>query len=83
MVWVTTASPYAPDFCPRKGRIPNAVWLEWHRLMTCSFSEISMFRSKAEILEVCQSVGITSDSIVYVYCFKGSRAANTSDCFAR
>jgi thiosulfate/3-mercaptopyruvate sulfurtransferase len=71
-----SSSPYAPDFCPRKGRIPNAVWLEWHRLMTCS-EEISMFRSKAKILEICQSVGITSDSIVYIYCFKGSRAANT------
>ncbi|OUL25756.1 sulfurtransferase [Nostoc sp. 106C] len=71
-----SSSPYAPDFCPRKGRIPNAVWLEWHRLMTSS-SEISMFRSTAEILEICESVGITSDSIVYVYCFKGSRAANT------
>jgi thiosulfate/3-mercaptopyruvate sulfurtransferase len=71
-----SSSPYGVDFCPRKGRIPNAVWLEWHRLMT-SDSEISMFRSKAEILEICQSVGITSDSIVYVYCFKGSRAANT------
>jgi thiosulfate/3-mercaptopyruvate sulfurtransferase len=71
-----SSSPYAVDFCPRKGRIPNAVWLEWHRLMT-SDSEISMFRSTKEILEICQSVGITSDSVVYVYCFKGSRAANT------
>ncbi|BAY24048.1 rhodanese domain-containing protein [Calothrix sp. NIES-2100] len=71
-----SSSPYAPDFCPRKGRIPNAVWLEWHRLMT-SDAEIPMFRSKAEILEICQSVGITADSIVYIYCFKGSRAANT------
>ncbi|WP_096595130.1 rhodanese-like domain-containing protein [Calothrix sp. NIES-2098] len=75
--WVgLSSSPYAPDFCPRKGRIPNAVWLEWHRLMT-SDSEISMFRSKDEILEICESVGITTNSVVYVYCFKGSRAANT------
>ncbi len=36
-----------------------------------------MFRSPTEILEICQSVGITSQSIVYIYCFKGSRAANT------
>lgn len=71
-----SSSPYNPDFCPRKGRIPNAVWLEWHLLMN-SASGIPMFRSKAEILEICQSVGITSESIVYVYCFKGSRAANT------
>ncbi|WP_042342461.1 sulfurtransferase [Calothrix sp. PCC 7507] len=71
-----SSSPYDPDFCPRKGRIPNAVWLEWHLLMN-SASEIPMFRSKTEILEICQSVGITAKSIVYVYCFKGSRAANT------
>ncbi|MEH1972794.1 MAG: sulfurtransferase [Nostoc sp.] len=71
-----SSSPYAVDFCPRKGRIPNAVWLEWYRLMT-SESEIPTFRSPDEIREICQSVGITSDSIVYIYCFKGSRAANT------
>ncbi|MEH1832590.1 MAG: sulfurtransferase [Nostoc sp.] len=71
-----SSSPYAPDFCPRKGRIPNAVWLEWHRMMNCE-SQIPTFRSPDEILEICQSVGITSESIVYVYCFKGSRAANT------
>ncbi|MBD2387922.1 sulfurtransferase [Cylindrospermum sp. FACHB-282] len=71
-----SSSPYAPDFCPRKGRIPNAVWLEWHLLMNCD-SQIPMFRSKAEILTICQSVGITPNSIVYLYCFKGSRAANT------
>jgi thiosulfate/3-mercaptopyruvate sulfurtransferase len=71
-----SSSPYGADFCPRKGRIPNAVWLEWHRLMT-NESGISMFRSKSEILEICQSVGINCDSTVYIYCFKGSRAANT------
>ena len=26
-------SPYGKDFCPRKGRIPGAVWLEWYRMM--------------------------------------------------
>lgn len=71
-----SSSPYHADFCPRKGRIPNSVWLEWHRLMN-SESEIPTFRSPSEILEICQSVGISSESIVYVYCFKGSRAANT------
>lgn len=71
-----SSSPYGADFCPRKGRIPNAVWLEWQRLMT-NKSGIPMFRSKTEILEICQSVGITGESTVYIYCFKGSRAANT------
>jgi thiosulfate/3-mercaptopyruvate sulfurtransferase len=71
-----SSSPNNPDFCPRKGRIPNSVWLEWHLLMNTT-AKIPMFRSKAEILEICQSVGITPDSTVYIYCFKGSRAANT------
>ncbi|QLE57930.1 sulfurtransferase [Nostoc sp. TCL26-01] len=71
-----SSSPYTPDFCPRKGRIPNSVWLEWHRLMDYT-SGIPLFRSPAEILEICQSVSINTDSIVYIYCFKGSRAANT------
>jgi len=27
--WIgTSSSPYGPDFCPRKGRIPGARWLE-------------------------------------------------------
>lgn len=27
--WIgTSSSPYGPDFCPRKGRIPGAKWLE-------------------------------------------------------
>jgi len=28
-----SSSPYGIDFCPRKGRIPGAVWLEWYNLM--------------------------------------------------
>ncbi|MEC4814203.1 MAG: sulfurtransferase [Scytonema sp. PMC 1069.18] len=75
--WIgVSSSPYGVDFCPRKGRIPGAVWIEWHRMMM-SKSEILMFRPPEEILEICKSVGITPESTVYVYCFKGSRAANT------
>ncbi len=71
-----SSSPYGVDFCPRKGRIPGAVWIEWYQMMV-SNSGILMFRSPEEILEICQSVGITPESTVYVYCFKGSRASNT------
>ena len=32
--WIgDSSSPYGKDFCPRKGRIPGAVWLEWYRMM--------------------------------------------------
>ena len=31
--WIAdSSSPYGKDFCPRKGRIPGAVWLEWYRM---------------------------------------------------
>lgn len=75
--WVgTSSSPYGIDFCPRKGRIPGAVWLEWYRMMKPG-EEVPMFKSKEEIQAECATVGITPDSTVYLYCFKGARASNT------
>ncbi len=75
--WIgASSSPYGPDFCPRKGRIPGARWLEWYRLMKPSASG-PMFKSPDEILAECHSVGITGDTPVYLYCFKGARASNS------
>jgi thiosulfate/3-mercaptopyruvate sulfurtransferase len=36
-----------------------------------------MFKSADEILAECATVGITKDTPVYLYCFKGARASNT------
>jgi thiosulfate/3-mercaptopyruvate sulfurtransferase len=72
----TSSSPYGPDFCPRKGRIPGAKWLEWYRLMKPTATG-PMFKSKDEVLAECHSVGITPDTPVYLYCFKGARASNS------
>jgi thiosulfate/3-mercaptopyruvate sulfurtransferase len=75
--WVgTSSSPYGIDFCPRKGRIPGAVWLEWYRMMKPG-EEVPMFKSKEELQAECATVGIHADSTVYLYCFKGARASNT------
>lgn len=75
--WIgKSSSPYGVDFCPRKGRIPGAVWIDWH-LMMRSDSEVPMFKSPEEVRKIAEEVGITPESNVYVYCFKGSRAANT------
>jgi thiosulfate/3-mercaptopyruvate sulfurtransferase len=75
--WVgTSSSPYGIDFCPRKGRIPGAVWLEWYRMMKPG-EEVPVFKSKAELQAECATVGIKPDSTVYLYCFKGARASNT------
>jgi len=75
--WIgKSSSPYGVDFCPRKGRIPNAKWLEWYRMMKPT--ELGqMFKDPDEILAECATVGIDRDSTVYLYCFKGARAANT------
>jgi thiosulfate/3-mercaptopyruvate sulfurtransferase len=72
----TSSSPYGPDFCPRKGRIPGAKWIEWYRLMKPT-AEGQMFKSPDEVLAECHSVGITQDTPVYLYCFKGARASNS------
>lgn len=75
--WVgTSSSPYGVDFCPRKGRIPGAVWLEWYRMMKPG-EEVPVFKSREELQAECATVGITADSTVYLYCFKGARASNT------
>lgn len=75
--WIAdSSSPYGKDFCPRKGRIPGARWLEWYRMMKPT-AEGPRFKSKDEILAECATVGVTPDTPVYLYCFKGARASNT------
>jgi thiosulfate/3-mercaptopyruvate sulfurtransferase len=75
--WIgVSSSPYGVDFCPRKGRIPGARWLEWYRMMKPGESG-PVFKSKNEILAECQTVGITPDTPVILYCFKGARTSST------
>ena len=59
--WIgESSSPYGKDFCPRKGRIPGAVWLEWYRMMKPT-AEGPRFKSKDEILAECATVGISRE----------------------
>jgi len=75
--WIgASSSPYGADFCPRKGRIPGARWLEWYRMMKPG-KDGPVFKSKGEIMAECQTVGITPDTPVILYCFKGARTSNT------
>lgn len=74
--WIAeSSSPYGKDFCPRKGRLPDAKWIEWYRFMKPG--DVARFKSPVEIRAECDSVGITPDSEVFLYCFKGARASNT------
>ncbi len=75
--WIgESSSPYGTDFCPRKGRIPGAKWIEWYRMMKPT-AEGPRFKSVPEILAECATAGIGPDTPVYLYCFKGARAAHT------
>jgi thiosulfate/3-mercaptopyruvate sulfurtransferase len=75
--WIgASSSPYGVDFCPRKGRIPGARWLEWYRMMKPG-KDGPVFKSKNEIVAECRTVGITPDTPVILYCFKGARTSNT------
>ena len=75
--WIgASSSPYGPDFCPRKGRIPGAKWLEWYRLMKPTPAG-PMFKSKDELLAELHTVGVKPETPVYLYCFKGARASNS------
>ena len=71
--WIgESSSPYGKDYAPRKGRLPNARWIEWYRMMKPTAAG-PMFKSPAEIQAECRTVGITADSTIYLYCFKGAR----------
>ncbi len=75
--WIAeSSSPYGKDFCPRKGRIPGARWIEWYRMMKPTASG-PMIKSREEVLAECATVGITPETPVALYCFKGARASNT------
>jgi len=67
---------YPADFAPRKGRIPGARWIEWHNFMDTE-DGISHFKSPEQIRAIAAAAGLYPDDDIIVYCFKGSRSANT------
>ena len=72
------SSPYdadGKDFSPRRGRIPNARWVEWYSLLDST--DTPTFKSVDEITAIMAEQGISKDDDVIIYCFKGSRASNT------
>lgn len=70
----SSSSPYGPDFTPRKGRIPGAVWLEWYRLLDQE-GNIPFFKRPEELRAIFTEAGINAASRVHIYCFKGSRTS--------
>ena len=76
--WIAeSSSPYGKDFCPRKGRLPGAVWIEWYRMMKptpCGPDvQVGARRSSPN----APPSASRPDTPVVLYCFKGARASNT------
>ena len=61
------------DCCPRGGRIPGSLWLEWGRLIDPE----GRFLDGEETRRLLAQAGITPEKEIIVYCHRGARAANT------
>merc|ERR1712228_73154 len=68
-----SSSPYGADFCPRKGRLPNAKWMEWYNFMDSD----GLPKSKQAVEEIMNALNIQKEDDIIVYCFKGARASNS------
>lgn len=81
-----SSSPYGVDFVPRKGRIPNATWLDWNVLLTMgqqtkgTFNVVAdkgEFKAMDEVEKSLADGGVTKDKNIILYCFKGARTSST------
>jgi thiosulfate/3-mercaptopyruvate sulfurtransferase len=59
------------ECCPRSGRIPGAVWLEWTNFL----SGKGGFLGRRSIGKQLRSMGLRPSTDIAVYCHRGARAA--------
>lgn len=59
------------ECCPRSGRIPGSVWLEWTNFL----DERGGFQNRRSIEKQLRSKGLRHGSDIAVYCHRGARAA--------
>lgn len=73
--WIGQASsPNAEGATLLAGRILSAHWIEWRRFLKPAHYGY-VFKSQEEVLAECHSAGILPDDSIYLYCYRGSRAA--------
>jgi thiosulfate/3-mercaptopyruvate sulfurtransferase len=71
-----SSSPYGVDFCPRKGRIPGAIYAEWYSFMEDRPGSVGP-KTPDQVRSMMRERGILPNDEIIVYCFKGSRASNS------
>ncbi len=57
--------------CPRPGRVPNSVWLEWPNFLDGN----GEFQEPRLVKRQLQAIGVRTGSDIAVYCHRGARAA--------
>jgi len=61
------------DCCPRAGRIPGSLWLQWGHLIDPEGRLLDGEQARRRLADA----GITPEKEIIVYCHRGARAANT------
>lgn len=69
-------TPTSHDPALRRGRIPGSTWIDWQAFLDLG-SETVRFLPANKIRSLCARQGVTPESSIYVYCYKGSRASST------
>ncbi len=73
--WVgIRSSPYGMDFAPKKGRLPNAIWIEWYKFITSNMLSV---QSLERIQKELKKKNINKNDDIVLYCFKGARLSNS------
>lgn len=76
-----SSSPYGVEFTPRKGRLPNAIWIEWYDFHDLDGqTNITNRKSDEQVQDLMKAKGIKEDDKIIIYCFKGSRASVALMC---
>ena len=69
-----SSSPYGVDFAPKKGRLPNAIWIEWYKFIRSDMLSVEYLD---KITFELRKKDINIDDNIVLYCFKGARVSNT------
>ena len=69
-----SSSPYGINFAPKKGRLPNAIWIEWYDFIT---NDMLSIQSLETIQEILRKKNINKNDSIVLYCFKGARLSNS------
>ena len=73
--WIgISSSPYGIDYAPKKGRLPNAVWIEWYEFITHDMMSVG---SLSKIKLALEQKNIHQKDQIVLYCFKGARLSNS------